>query len=105
MIVEILTQVGEWVEPGAPVLRMVYLDRLRVEGFVDAARASNDLVGQVVDISIQLGDEQTHATKGKLTFVSPEVHPVNGMVRVWAEIDNEQGLFRPGLQATMKLKL
>ncbi|MBP90160.1 MAG: hypothetical protein CMJ64_26205 [Planctomycetaceae bacterium] len=105
MIVEILTQVGEWVEPGAPVLRMVYLDRLRVEGFVDAARASSNLVGQTVSVSIKLGDEETHDMKGKLTFVSPEIHPVNGMVRIWAEIDNKKGLLRPGLQASMKLEL
>ena len=36
MVVEIHRQRGEWVEPGDKVLRIVRLDRLRAEGFVDA---------------------------------------------------------------------
>ncbi|MGC3972202.1 MAG: HlyD family efflux transporter periplasmic adaptor subunit [Pirellulales bacterium] len=41
-IVETFFRPGEWVEPGKPLLRMVRLDRLRLEGFVafDAVRPS-----------------------------------------------------------------
>lgn len=103
MVVEVLVQTGEWVEPGSPVLRMVYMKRLRVEGFVKANQASNDLVGKKVRIAVKLDEDNTREVEGELTFVSPEIHPVNGMVRVWAEIENKQGTFRPGLPATMKI--
>jgi multidrug efflux pump subunit AcrA (membrane-fusion protein) len=36
-------------------------------------------------------------------FVSPEVDPVNGQVRVLAEVDNPDGVLRPGLRATMTI--
>lgn len=103
MVVEVLKQTGEWVEPGAPVLRMVYMRRLRVEGFVPASDASADLVGQNAHVTIDLGNDKSDEAEGKITFVSPEIHPLNGMVRVWAEIDNEKGDLRPGLQAVMTI--
>jgi hypothetical protein len=38
-------------------------------------------------------------------FVSPEVNPVNGQVRVWAEVENRGLLLRPGLQAALTIHL
>ena len=38
---------------------------------------------------------------GKIVFVSPEIDPVNGQVRVWAEIDNTDFKLRPGLHGSM----
>ena len=40
---------------------------------------------------------------GKVTFVSPEVDPVNHQVRVWAEVDNTELVLRPGLAAEMTI--
>jgi multidrug efflux pump subunit AcrA (membrane-fusion protein) len=38
---------------------------------------------------------------GEIVFVSPEINPVSGQVRVWAEVDNLQGYLKPGMRATM----
>jgi multidrug efflux pump subunit AcrA (membrane-fusion protein) len=38
---------------------------------------------------------------GKIVFVSPEVDPITGQVRIWAEIDNRDGRLRPGQPAQM----
>ena len=103
VVVEVLKQSGEWVEPGTPVLRMVYMERLRVEGFVKASDASADLIGRAAHVTIDLSNDRTRELQGKITFVSPEIHPINRMVRIWAEIDNKDGLLRPGLQAKMKI--
>jgi macrolide-specific efflux system membrane fusion protein len=37
---------------------------------------------------------------GQVVFVSPEIDPVNGQVRVLIEIDNPELTLRPGTRAT-----
>ena len=41
---------------------------------------------------------------GKVAFVSPEVDPITGQVRVWAEIDNAAGKLRPGQNVRMVIE-
>jgi multidrug efflux pump subunit AcrA (membrane-fusion protein) len=36
-------------------------------------------------------------------FVSPEVDPVNGQVRVWAEVENRDGQLRPGVHGKLSI--
>ena len=38
VIVQLYRKPGEWVSPGDPIARLVRMDRLRVEGFVDASK-------------------------------------------------------------------
>ena len=102
-VVEVLKQPGEWVEPGETVVRLVRMDRLRAEGFLPAAVASAKLIDKPVQLVVKLSADKELKLAGKLTFVSPEIHPVNGMVRVWAEIPNRESAVRPGLQASMSI--
>jgi macrolide-specific efflux system membrane fusion protein len=103
MVVEVHRRRGEWVEPGERVLRIVRIDRLRAEGFVDARQARSGWMGAPVLVSIRLEEDSTEQFSGKIVFVSPEIDPVNGQVAVWAEIDNPDLLLRPGLRATMTI--
>jgi multidrug efflux pump subunit AcrA (membrane-fusion protein) len=103
VVVEILKHQGEWVEPGEKVLRIVSIDKLRAEGLVHVSKLPANLVGAPVQISVDLPDKGPTTFRGKVTFVSPEVSPVNGQTRVWAEIDNSSGLLRPGLRPKMKI--
>ena len=104
VIVEVLKHAGEWVESGETVVRIVRMDRLRVEGFLSAQQANAQLVGQSARVSVKLRTDQALDVDGEVTFVSPEIHPVNGMVRVWVEIENGESNLRPGLQATIKIE-
>src|SRR5690606_2305810 len=38
-----IAQLGEWVQPGSPVLQLVQLDKLRVEGDIDALQHAGQL--------------------------------------------------------------
>jgi len=96
VVVEVLRQPGEWVEPGEKVLRIVRIDRLRVEGLIDVRTISADLNGAPATIAINLPGKGQVTYDGKVVFVSPEINPVNGQVRVWAEVGNQDGLLRPG---------
>lgn len=97
---------GEWVEPGAPVLRLVAVDRLRAEGFAPASAVNGAAVGRRVKFASAGSDNgaaDSGGVEGTLRFVSPEIDPVTGQVRVWAEIDNREGTLRPGQQGTLTL--
>jgi macrolide-specific efflux system membrane fusion protein len=103
VVVEVLRQPGEWVEPGEKVLRIVRMDRLRVEGMVHARDLPSDLRGSPVSIAMELPGKGEMTFPGKVVFVSPEISPVNGQVRVWAEVDNRDGLLKPGLRPRMTI--
>lgn len=113
VVVSMEKRLGEWVEPGTAVLQIVRLDRLRVEGFIPAAQTERDLVGAsaLVRPSAQLGTQlvgageqspsmldDSEAIACKVVFVSPDVNPVNSLVRVYLQVDNTHRHLRPGLK-------
>ena len=103
-VVLVRGRVGEWVEVGAKVLRLVAVDKLRAEGFLPADQASADLVGKYVILNVMLSDNLEYQASGILRFVSPEMDPITRQVRVWAEIPNNGGKLRPGQQVTLEIK-
>ncbi len=96
-------QVGEWVEMGSPVLRLVAVERLRAEGFLPAEQASDQIVGAKVRLKVALFDNPTAEFTGTLQFVSPEMDPVTRQVRVWAEIENQGRQLRPGQRGRLSI--
>lgn len=101
-VAEIHRQRGEWVQPGEPIVRILRLDRLRAEGLVDAEAGGGELHGRAVRLAVEQNGATTHYS-GKIVFVSPEIDPVGGQVRVWAEIDNPQLRLRPGQHGSMTI--
>ncbi len=97
VVVSVEKRPGEWVEPGTDLLRIVRIDRLRVEGFITAEHAQSNLVGRTANIS-QMAPNKSESVEGKVVFVSPDVNPVNSQVRVFIEIDNTAGKWRPGVR-------
>lgn len=101
VVVQTYVRRGEWVEPGQQSVRIVNVDRLRAEGFLPAAKVTPDLPGKPVTLSLIEAATATAAAAGTIVFVSPEVDPITGQVRVWAEIDNRDGRLRPGQPAAV----
>jgi macrolide-specific efflux system membrane fusion protein len=101
-VVEVFVRPGEWIEPGQKALRIVATDTLKAEGFVDAAHSTTNLQGAAVRLTT--AESETAAAEsfaGKVTFVSPEMDPITGQVRIWAEIENKNGKLRPGQRVRM----
>ena len=103
MVVQLLQQEGEWAEGGKPLLRLVRLDRLRVEAFLKSEEVDGSLVGRDCRVTVSLPRGRKVTVAGKITFVSPEVNPVNGEVRVWAEVPNPELELRPGVQGRLEI--
>lgn len=95
----------EWVSAGEPVVQIVRMDRLRVEGFVAASEVNvSEIAGGNVVVDVQLARGRKERFTGKVVFVSPIVTS-GGQYRVRSEVENRreqnQWLLRPGLNATM----
>jgi hypothetical protein len=105
--VTLYKHVGDWVAIGDPVLRMVRMDKLRVEGFVNASKYNPaDIQGHAVSVRVELERGRVEEFRGKIVFVSPLVEGA-GDYRVFAEVenrmDNNHFVLRPGLNAEMTI--
>jgi macrolide-specific efflux system membrane fusion protein len=109
VVVHVYKHRGEWVPPGDPVVHIVRVDRLRIEGFVSAAEYSpSEIANRPVKVSAKLSRGRTVEFDGQIVYVSPQDQP-GGDFLVWAEVENreENGhwLLRPGTTATMAIQL
>ncbi len=105
VVVQIKRHVGEWVEPGDTVARVLRLDRLRAEGFIKLPTRSERLLGSPVRLIIDQIPSKDQQFTGRVVFVDPEIDPVNAQVRIWAEVDNKDLQLQPGMRARMILDL
>jgi len=103
VVVQLHFRPGEWVKPGEPVLRVVRIDRVRAEAFIPAGQAVGNWAGRTVRFIAAGSGAEREPFVGKLVFVSPEIDPVNGQIRVWAEIENRNRELRPGERGTLEL--
>jgi macrolide-specific efflux system membrane fusion protein len=103
MVVALEKRIGEWVEPGTVVIRLVEIDRLRIEGFLQAEQADPKWLGAEAQVEVQLSGNKI-LTTAKLVFISPEVNPVNSQVRVHLDVDNRDGKLRPGLRPKVSIR-
>jgi len=102
VVAEVHRHNGEWVEAGTPVLRVIRLDRLKAEAFVDAALADSGLRGASATVTFRRNGQE-HVLPGEVSFVSPEVDTVNRQVLVSVEIDNSKLILRPGMKASLTI--
>jgi len=107
VVVKVYRHAGEWVAPGDPVVRIVRIDRLRIEGFISSADwGPEEIDGRLVDVDFVLARGQNIKFPGKIVFVSPLVE-AGGEYKIWAEVSNRRidkngpWILRPGLNATM----
>ena len=103
VVVTMEKRVGEWVEPGTVLLKIVRTDKLRIEGFLQAVDASPKLLGSKASVILEETSPPIETTAA-LVFISPDANPLNGQVRVFLEIDNAKGTLRPGLRPKTVIK-
>ena len=98
-----LAQKGQWVQPGAPIAKVIQMDRLRVEGDLDGRRYPGRVKkGLPVTVIVKTGEGSDITREARLNFVSMRVDG-NGNHRVWVEVENRfndgDWLFKPGMEA------
>lgn len=98
---------GEWVAAGTTIAKIIRLDELRVDFFVDIKQVDlTSLPGQSVTIAADLGVAGNKTFAGKITGYAPEVGST-GKVRVSAMVQNQQvndrWILLPGMPVVLKL--
>lgn len=104
-------QLGEWVQPGSPIVELVQMDRVRVEGFINAINYAGQVrIGSPVTVSVMVGgtatEPETRTYRGKIEYVSTELDLAKRH-RIWVSVPNERNgddwLIKPGMSATMRI--
>ena len=107
-VVELLLHPGEWANPGDPVLRIIRLDTLWIEGFVSIKECNpSSLLGHKAEFKSPLNDT---TFVGKIEFVKPEIEPGGELVLIKAKVintrlANNQWVLLPGLKGQMAIDL
>jgi multidrug resistance efflux pump len=100
-VVDVFRQVGEYVQIGEPLLRVLQTETLRVEAFVAPDALPSDAEGRPVSFQAEIPHAGRHEFPGRVTFVSLEANAVNGQVRIVAEIANPERTLRTGTLGTL----
>lgn len=104
-------QLGEWVQPGSPIVELVQMDRVRVEGFIDALNYAGQVrKGAPVAVTVIVGGTPTNPItrryEGRIGYVSTELD-LNKRHRIWVEVPNERigddWLIKPGMAASLRI--
>jgi len=108
-IVEVHKNAGEWVSPGEPVVRIVRMEKLRVQGYVQASDfAPQEVLRAQATARIQLARGREVKLPCRITHASALVE-TSGQYRIWAEVENRrengQWMLQPGLTAVLELHL
>lgn len=100
-VAEVFCSDGEWVEKSEKVIRIIYLKKLRAEGYIQANEAA----------ALEMGDQVTFRPEGStmefpgnITFIGKEIDPVDRKVRIWAEIENPKTKLGPGAPGDLFFK-
>jgi len=104
MVVAVFRRAGEWIETSDALVKVVRIYRLRAEGFIRNEDALLDLLGSQAIVTVEIPNRDSIIANGTVVFVDPEVDPVNGQVRVWVDLANDQLRLRPGLRAQMMIE-
>ncbi len=109
IVEEVFRDPGEWVQPGDPVMRVVRLDKVRIEGMVQEQLYSPEQVmGRSVTITYKRPGKPTETFTGRISFISSDVQS-NGEYQVSVEVDNRKKgdfwILRKGTSTTAKISL
>jgi multidrug resistance efflux pump len=108
-VVTIYRHQDEWVGPGDPILRLVRLDTMLVEGAIELSEYDpHEVSGCDVTVEVDMAHSRKEQVTGRITYVSSLVR-LDGRYIVRAEVANreEHGrwLLRDGVTATMTVQL
>lgn len=102
VVAEQIVELGEWVEAGQPVFRILTISKVRVEGLLPSGVDAKQVLGADAEVTVH-----GHAAplRGSVHFVAPERNKLRSETRFWVLLDNAAGDLRPGDQGSLRLIL
>ncbi|WP_197524847.1 efflux RND transporter periplasmic adaptor subunit [Botrimarina hoheduenensis] len=112
VVLEVLRDEQEWVQPGEPIVRIAQLDTLKIDGFLYFDEYDpGEIDGCEVTVEVTAGRGRVHEATGRIVHVDPRAQPMGKRYRyrVRAEVANRQvkgrWLLQPKLPTTMTIHL
>lgn len=107
-VVTLYRHQDEWVSPGDPIVRLVRLDTMLVEGPVDVELYDpHEVMGAEVVVDVDMAHGRKEQFTGRITYVSSLVR-LDGRYIVRAEVPNREEygrwILRDGMTATMTIR-
>ncbi len=106
VVTRVFKHAGEGVQQGEQIVQVVNTDRLRVEGNVNVAEydiAKGMKVKAIFSVPGPDGKVIEKEFTGVLGYVDVSIAELSKEYRVWAEIDNSEGLLKEGLPVSMTI--
>ncbi len=95
-------EIGEMATPGAPVVRVVATDRVKVVAGVPERYARSVGVGDEARVSFDIFPDRVFT--GRVGFAGASVDPRNRTFRIEVVLDNPDGIMKPAMVATMQVE-
>ena len=102
VVAEVFKKPGEWVEKGTPILHIIDLSELRVEGFIGIADISADLIGRDAEVEFS-SPNGARRIRGVVTHILPDVDPVNQYAPIWIRFANPDNTIFPGVIGEVRI--
>jgi biotin carboxyl carrier protein len=104
IVVEVNTHTGEFVLPGEPIVRIVRLDKLRVEtSYFPPFVSPTELTDRETQVSVTFPGGRVEQFPGKVVFVSPITATPLAYIEVVNRRVNGQWILQPGMKATVSI--
>jgi membrane fusion protein, multidrug efflux system len=102
VVEDILSELGETVAPGTPVVRLISVGNVRVRAGVPARYAESVRVGDSVEITFD--EFRNEPIKSTVTFVGTSIDPQARTFSVEANIPNQGGKFKIDMVSNVKIR-
>ncbi|MCL4790649.1 MAG: efflux RND transporter periplasmic adaptor subunit [Gammaproteobacteria bacterium] len=94
---------GQYINPGDPIVRLEALDQILVDFPVPQQQLGRLRLGQPVSVAVDAWPEQRF--RGKILAIEPQVERDTRNIRVRAQMDNPDGKLVPGMFARIDIEL
>jgi len=99
-------QLDEWVQPDSPIVKLVQMDRLRAEGYLNYEVANSVTEGMPAILEFTVRGQPIERINGKVGFVGYAID-LSERRRVWVEFENQRigddWLIKPGMKLNLKI--
>ena len=102
VVVDKLVLDGQRIMAGDALYRLADLSSVWVEGEVFEGDLPLVRLGESVEVELQALPGETR--RGRIVFIQPTVSPDTRTVRVRVALDNANGLLKPGMYATIRIR-
>ncbi len=99
-VAEVLVQAYEWVERGAPLLKIVDDRVLRAKFLMPARLFESVTIGDAVNVTI---NETGSTVAARVAHVAAVLDPASETFEVYADLDNRAGQLRAGMKGLLVL--